>query len=61
MVTRETGTAAVELLRELLARGTAYRSAIELDHDFDGEEWERRVIPVLTAADVDEIIERHRQ
>jgi len=36
-----------ELLNELLEHGQCFLSAVELDHGFDGEEWEKRVRAAL--------------
>ncbi len=35
------------VLRELLDHGSCYHSAIELDHGFSGERWERKVLDLL--------------
>ena len=32
---------------DLLDHGSCYHSAIELDHNFDGEQWEERVLKLL--------------
>lgn len=35
------------LLNDLLDNGSCYISAIELAHNFDGEKWEARALPLL--------------
>lgn len=39
------------LLEELLENGTCFYSAIELDHDFDGEAWGERVRAIIAKAE----------